>query len=774
MGVDGAGNIFVAYSDTTSDTEGDLYVASSANGGGSFSYTLAADSTYRGQTYPKLFVDANDYIHLMWNDNRDNKSYGSVYYTRSIDGGTSYATNVSIRSSGGMSNGSLYVDSGTVDFVTTDYLTSPFSTIFYWLSWLTTTAPVITSEGTAIGTVNQPFSYQINATNNPTSFGASGLPTWLSIDQNTGLLLGTATNSGTFTVLVTAANAGGTGGNAVTITIVVAFPLTVANSGSGSGTIASLPSGIDCGTTCNASFPSGTSVTLTATSATGSTFTGWGGACTNASGTCTVSMTAAQSVTAMFALSGTVPGAPTIGTATAGNARATVSFTGPTNTGGSPITGYTVTSSPGGITASGAVSPITVTGLTNGMAYTFTATATNSVGTSAPSAPSNSVIPATTPGAPVITSASTASGTVNQFFSYQITATNSPTSYGASGLPAGLSINQSTGLISGTPTASGTFNVTVTATNAGGTGSMTVTITTTTLAATTLNLNPGWNLLGNTGSPAIAVQTDPSLSDSNKVTTVWKWNAQAAGWAFYAPSLAAGGTLATYAAGKGYQVLSTIEPGEGFWVNAAQAFTLTRTGITPFTLGPTYTGASGLVFGWNLVATSDVLSPPQIDTALGGTVGAPSFISMWAWSNSSSQWYFYAPSLAANGTLPAYIISKQYLDFATLPASPGLGFWLSSNINAIPVSVLTVSVTGTGVVSSNTTGMPNTITGCNSVGGAACSGTYLRTTAVTLAATPTGGSHFSGWSGGNGTCSGTTNPCTLALGATGVTATFGP
>ena len=89
----------------------------------------------------------------------------------------------------------------------------------------------------------------------------------------------------------------------------------------------------------------------------------------------------------------TVPGAPTIGTATAGNASASVSFTAPASNGGSAITGYTVTSNPGNITGSGSTSPITVTGLTNGTAYTFTVTATNTAGTSAASAASNSVTP---------------------------------------------------------------------------------------------------------------------------------------------------------------------------------------------------------------------------------------------------------------------------------------------------------------------------------------------------------------------------------------------
>ncbi|MEJ1958076.1 MAG: fibronectin type III domain-containing protein [Nitrosomonadales bacterium] len=63
---------------------------------------------------------------------------------------------------------------------------------------------------------------------------------------------------------------------------------------------------------------------------------------------------------------------------------ATVSFTAPTNNGGSPITGYTVTVEPGGTTITGTASPITINNLTGGTAYTFTVTATNSIGTGSP------------------------------------------------------------------------------------------------------------------------------------------------------------------------------------------------------------------------------------------------------------------------------------------------------------------------------------------------------------------------------------------------------
>jgi len=81
--------------------------------------------------------------------------------------------------------------------------------------------------------------------------------------------------------------------------------------------------------------------------------------------------------------------------------------------------------------------------------------------------------------APVITSATTASGVVGSAFSYQISASGAPASYAASGLPAGLLVNATTGAITGTPSAAGSSSVTLSATNSAGTGtaSLTVTIT---------------------------------------------------------------------------------------------------------------------------------------------------------------------------------------------------------------------------------------------------------------------------------------------------------
>lgn len=78
---------------------------------------------------------------------------------------------------------------------------------------------------------------------------------------------------------------------------------------------------------------------------------------------------------------------------------------------------------------------------------------------------------------PVITSRATAIAVVGVPFSYQITATNSPSSYGATGLPAGLNLNGATGLISGTPSTVGRTTVSLSATSAGGTGTSALTLT---------------------------------------------------------------------------------------------------------------------------------------------------------------------------------------------------------------------------------------------------------------------------------------------------------
>jgi subtilisin family serine protease len=89
-------------------------------------------------------------------------------------------------------------------------------------------------------------------------------------------------------------------GNKAQIVDIDHHKLTVQKNGTGSGTVTSSPAGINCGSTCSASFTSGSSVTLTATAATGSKFTGWSGGGCSGTGTCHVTLAATTSVTATF------------------------------------------------------------------------------------------------------------------------------------------------------------------------------------------------------------------------------------------------------------------------------------------------------------------------------------------------------------------------------------------------------------------------------------------------------------------------------------------
>jgi large repetitive protein len=178
----------------------------------------------------------------------------------------------------------------------------------------------------------------------------------------------------------------------------------------------------------------------------------------------------------------TLPGAPAIGTATAGDSAATVSWTAPAGNGGSAITGYVVTPYIAGVaqtarTFSSTATTETVTGLTPGTSYTFKVAAVNAAGTGPQSAASAAV---TVNAGPSLTFAAPPAGEAGVAYSDQLTATGGTGtltwSVSSGTLPAGLTLS-STGLLSGTPTAAGSFPVTITVTDTtGGTASKAVTL----------------------------------------------------------------------------------------------------------------------------------------------------------------------------------------------------------------------------------------------------------------------------------------------------------
>ena len=184
-------------------------------------------------------------------------------------------------------------------------------TAIMWKSWLRPTrwtrnskpsgyALTVTKTGTGSGTVtSSPAGINCGAT--CSAKFTSGVTVTLAATPAAGSTFvgwsGACTGTGACTVSMTASK---TVTATFNTTTAGTYALTLYKIGTGLGTVASNPAGINCGTGCVANFTSGRLVTLTATPTTGSTFTGWGGACAGTARTCTVTMSAARVVTATF------------------------------------------------------------------------------------------------------------------------------------------------------------------------------------------------------------------------------------------------------------------------------------------------------------------------------------------------------------------------------------------------------------------------------------------------------------------------------------------
>ncbi|HMG81657.1 MAG TPA: putative Ig domain-containing protein, partial [Ferruginibacter sp.] len=590
--------------------------------------------------------------------------------------------------------------------------------------------PVMSNASTSV-TVENPLSYQIvaSASNGAiTGYGATGLPTGLIVNTSTGVISGTPVNVGVYSITMSATNSHST--STATLTLTVNQPSTEQPY---LNTIATIPGVIqaenydyggqgvaysDFDVTNNglAYRPGeGVDIETNTDGASPSYDVGW----TNAGEWMkyTVNVTAAGTYT-MTGRVGTGGGTATtifhvmLGAQNLGTIHVP-------NTGGWTVfqTSANVTT-PALTTGQQTLEIFEDSGNYNINYLTFTLNAA----------------------APVVTS-NTATATVGTAFTYTISATNAPTGYTATPLPAGLSFNTTTGVLSGTPTTVGTTTVNISATNSSGTGNGTAVITVNP-AKPVITSNTATGTVGTAFSYTITATNSPASYTASPIPGGLSFNTTT-GVLSGTPSTAATTTIsisATNAGGTGNgTVVITINP------------------AVPVVTSNTATGTVGTAFSYTITATNNPTSYTAspipggllFNTTTGVLSGTPTTVGTTTISISATN-----AGGTGNGTVVVMINpAKPVITSNTATGTVGTAFSYTITATNNPTSYTATPIPG-GLSFNTTTGV---LSGTP---------TTVATTTVSISATNGGGT-------GNGTVVVTINPAVPVVTSNTATGTVG-
>jgi formylglycine-generating enzyme required for sulfatase activity len=447
-----------------------------------------------------------------------------------------------------------------------------------------TPIPVISSTLSATGTADFPFAYQIQATGTPTSYFATGLPTGLSVTGSTGLISGTPGQTGTFGVTIGARNVAGPG--TATLSLVLVAPpapmITSALSATATNGLAfsyQILASNNPASFAATGLPGGLQV-ASATGVISGTPT--------ASGTFGVSISAINlggTDTEMLSLVVITPPAPVISSAASATGTDGIAFAYQIAASNNP-TSFNATNLPPGVGFSASTGLISGTPTASGT-FGPTISAINAGGTNSKTLTLVILQPA-----PVITSGLNASGVNGTAFNYQILGTNNADTFSATGLPPGLSVNASTGVISGTPTAGGIFPVTIGAGNDGGSTTAQLVLTLTTQFTALKGSYVGLGEVGGTDAALL------NISMTNKGTFTGKFTAAGVKYSLK-------GTFAPY----GTFVGGVVGAGSGSQ-NVSLAVNAATPGVSGTITAATPAGIANFIVQSSLLGTFNAASLP--------------------------------------------------------------------------------------------------------------------------------------------------------------------